>query len=213
MGIPPVDRPLDGDEVPKPSVPKRYLLDQEPQRSPSLGAMLPRRGHICASRAPAVTLRILMRMLLVAALVLAAPLAMAAEVELLFFHIAGCSQCAPMKAFLDALSARYPELRVVSYEVGLSPGNWRLMMRLAEAYGLDDVEVPVVFVGDLGVAGPGAANELLIEEEVQRCIASGCPSPEERVGRRGGWFFTLSPLEAAVVVLFLAWALYVLFQG
>ncbi len=135
--------------------------------------------------------------------------AAAAEVDLLFFHIAGCSQCAPMKAFLDDLAKRYPELNVISYEVGLSPRNWRLMMRLADAYGLGDVEVPVVFVGDLGVAGPGRANELLIEEEVQRCIAEGCPSPLERLGR-GRWIPVLNPLETVVLILFAAWVLYLL---
>jgi len=133
----------------------------------------------------------------------------AAEVELLFFHIAGCTQCAPMKEFLDELTARYPELRVISYEVALSPKNWRLMMRLADAYGLEDVEVPVVFVGDLGVAGPGRANELLIEEEVQRCIAAGCPSPLERLGR-GRWIPALNPLETVAIILFAAWVLYLL---
>ncbi|MGY4706665.1 hypothetical protein ACVNPS_02785 [Candidatus Bipolaricaulota sp. J31] len=133
----------------------------------------------------------------------------AAEVELLFFYITGCSQCAPMKGFLDELAARYPELRVVSYEVALSPKNWRLMMRLADAYGLGDVEVPVVFVGDLGVAGPGRANELLIEEEVQRCLVAECPSPLERLGR-GKWIPVLNPLETVAIILFAAWVLYLL---
>jgi len=136
--------------------------------------------------------------------------AAAAEVDLLFFHIAGCSQCAPMKAFLEDLAERYPEVNVISYEVGLSPRNWRLMVRLADAYGLGDVEVPVVFVGDLGVAGPGRANELLIEEEVQRCIAAGgCASPLERLGR-GRWVPALNPLETVAVILFAAWVLYLL---
>ena len=138
--------------------------------------------------------------------------ASAAEVKLLFFYLTGCSQCAPMKEFLAELMERYPELEVRAYEVGLSPKNWRLMMRLADAYGLKDAEVPVVFVGELGVAGPAPGNTLLIEEEVQRCIAEGCPSPIERLGR-GRWIPSLNPLETVVLVLFLAWALYIVLQG
>lgn len=153
-----------------------------------------------------------MRKWILLVLLLVGFVASAAEVELLFFHLAGCSQCAPMKAFLAELAERYPELEVRSYEVGLSPKNWRLMMRLADAYGLKDVEVPVVFVGDLGVAGPAPGNTLLIEEEVQRCIAEGCPSPLERLGR-GRWIPSLNPLETVVLVLFLAWALYIVLQG
>lgn len=137
--------------------------------------------------------------------------AVGAEVELLFFYLEGCSQCAPMKAFLEDLSERYPDLKVTSYEVGLSPRNWRLMVRLADAYGLGDVEVPVVFVGELGISGPGRGNELLIEEEVKRCLEEGCPSPAERLAK-GGWALSLSPIEAVIVVAFIAWALY-LFLG
>ena len=52
----------------------------------------------------------------------------------------------------------------------------------------------------------------MIEEEVQRCIAEGCPSPIERLGR-GRWITSLNPLETVVLVLFLAWALYIVLQG
>lgn len=85
------------------------------------------------------------------------------------------------------------------------------MMKLADAYVLEEVEVPVVFVGDLAVSGPGSANELLIEEEVQRCITKGCASPMERL-ERGRWLPMLNPLETVAVVLFFAWVLYLFFQ-
>ncbi|MDQ7039298.1 MAG: conjugal transfer protein TraF [Aquificota bacterium] len=151
-----------------------------------------------------------MRGLLVGLLLFAAISATATEVELLFFYVQGCSVCAPMKEFLDRLSERYPELKVISYETALSPKNYRLMIRLADAYGLGNVEVPVVFVGDLGVWGPGAQNELLIEEEVQRCLEEGCPSPLERVDE-GRWLPLLNPLETAALIIFAAWVIYLFF--
>jgi len=143
-------------------------------------------------------------------LALLTPLSAAAEVELLFFYVQGCSVCAPMKEFLDELSKRYPELKIISYETALSPKNYRLMLQLADAYGLEDVEVPVVFVGDLGVWDSGVQNELLIEEEVRRCIEEGCPSPLERLDE-GRWLPVLNPLETAALMIFAAWVIYLFF--
>lgn len=139
-----------------------------------------------------------------------APLgAVAAGVELYHFWSATCPDCMVMKAFLSGLEARYPELRVVSREVTFSPGNWRMMVTLGEAYGLAKQVTPTVFVGRLAVTGIGLAAELQIEEEVLRCRAEGCPSPLERLPetlRR-----VLSPLEivlilaVGVAVLLLVW--------
>ncbi len=150
------------------------------------------------------------KIIVLSLLALSAAMSVAAEVELLFFYVQGCSVCAPMKEFLDELSKRYPDLRIIPYETALSPKNYRLMVQLADAYGLEDVEVPVVFVGDLGVWGPGAQNELLIEEEVQRCIKEGCPSPLERLDE-GRWLPVLNPLETAALIIFAAWVIYLFF--
>lgn len=125
--------------------------------------------------------------------------AAAAEVELHYFWSATCPDCMVMKAYLAELQERYPELRVVAHEVTFSPGNWRMMATLGQAYGLRKEVTPTVFVGNLAVAGVGLAAELQIEEEVLRCQAEGCPSPLERLPsklRR-----VLSPLE---IVLLLA---------
>ncbi|MBC7318613.1 thioredoxin family protein, partial [Candidatus Bipolaricaulota bacterium] len=122
------------------------------------------------------------------------------------FWSATCPDCHVMKAWLAELAQEYPELKIVEHEVTFEPDNWRLMVTLARAYGLKEETVPTVFVGSLAITGIGRAVELRIREEVERCIAQGCPSPMERLPEKRAR--VLSPLEIAlllgivVVVLF-----------
>lgn len=125
--------------------------------------------------------------------------AVAAEVELHYFWSATCPDCQVMKAFLDELSQEYPELTIVAHEVTFNPDNWRLMVALAQAYGLTKEVTPTVIVGNLAAAGIGRAVELRIREEVERCLAQGCPSPLERLP--GKLRPALSPLEIALLVV------------
>lgn len=132
--------------------------------------------------------------------------AWASQVELHLFWSATCPDCHVMKAFLEELAQEYPDLKIVEHEVTFNPDNWRLMVTLARAYGLTEEKVPTVIVGNLAVTGIGRAVELQIREEVERCLAQGCPSPMERLPEKKAR--VLSPLEIAlllgivVVVLF-----------
>ncbi len=132
--------------------------------------------------------------------------AWAGQVELHFFWSATCPDCHVMKAFLEGLVQEYPNLVVVEHEVTFNPDNWRLMVTLARAYGLKEETVPTVIVGDLAITGIGRAVELQIREEVERCLAQGCPSPMEKLPEKRAW--VLSPLEIALI---LAVAVVVLF--
>lgn len=124
--------------------------------------------------------------------------AMAAQVELHLFWSATCPDCHVMKAFLEELAKEYPDLVVVEHEVSFNPDNWRLMVTLARAYGLKEETVPTVFVGNLAITGIGRAVELQIREEVERCLAQGCPSPMERLPATKAR--VLSPLEIALLL-------------
>lgn len=124
--------------------------------------------------------------------------AWAGPVELHLFWSATCPDCHIMKAFLEELAQEYPDLKIVEHEVTFNPDNWRLMVTLARAYGLKEETVPMVFVGDLAITGIGRAVELRIREEVERCLAQGCPSPMERLPEKRAR--VLSPLELALVL-------------
>jgi len=133
----------------------------------------------------------------------------AAEVELHYFWSATCPDCQIMWEFLKGLEEQYPELEIVAHEVTFDPEGWRLMVTLAREFGLEEVTTPTVIVGDLAISGVGRAVELRIREEVERCLAEGCPSPMARLSEKQA--FGLAPLEllallalGILIVLYLA---------
>lgn len=121
-------------------------------------------------------------------------------VEVHYFWARGCPECNVMSAYLEELQQRYPELELHRYEVAFDSGNWRLMQAMAEAYDLDKVVAPAVFVGEQATVRVGPTVELLIEEEVERCLQVDCPSPLDRVDEVG---WRPSPLELGLVALVL----------
>ncbi len=153
----------------------------------------------------------MIRNLLLALLVAAAAGgAGAAPVEIHYFWAATCPDCQVMKAFLAALAAEFPELRVVEHEVALSKENFQLLEAVTKAYGLDRFATPVVAVGDLATTGIGLASELRIREEVARCAREGCPSPLARVKEIApsrsvpwGWILLALGVTAVLVLLVL----------
>ncbi len=104
-------------------------------------------------------------------------------VELHYFWARGCPDCNEMSAFLEELEETYPALEVHRHETRLDGDKWRLMVSLAEEYGVDGRFVPMVFVGDVGVSGAGGIAELQIQREVEACLEKECPSPLDRVER------------------------------
>ena len=122
----------------------------------------------------------------------------ATQVELQYFWSTTCPDCHVMWEFLRGLQEEYPDLVIVDHEVTFHPENFRLMVTLARAYGLEEETTPTAIVGDLAIAGIGRAVELRIRKEVERCLAEGCPSPMERLPEKSA--FVLSPLELLVVL-------------
>lgn len=152
----------------------------------------------------------IMRWVPVAILPLVSCVGLGSQAELHLFWAVGCPHCQVMEEFLGQLSQDYPELQIVRHEVAYHPNEWRLMLRLAAAYGIDPSETPVVFVGDVATVGIGRAVELRIAEEVARCVAEGCPSPLTRLPDQGGWI--PSPLELSLVALAVVGLLYLVSQ-
>ncbi len=109
-----------------------------------------------------------------------------------------------MKEYLAVLAKDYPELKIVSYEVAFNADNWRLMVDLADAYNIESITTPMVFVGHVATAGVGRVVELRLREEVERCLREGCASPLSRLPEQRGW--RLSPFERLLIVLALVGA-------
>jgi len=150
-----------------------------------------------------------MKTLIALTVLLWAALAVASTpVELYYFWAVGCPDCVVMSAFLDELADEVPELELVKFEVGDSPGNWQMMTELARGYGAEAVYVPMVFVGERAATGAGRVVEGLIREEVARCVEVGCPSPSMWLPEDRGP--SLSPvgsriIAAAMIALIVLW--------
>jgi len=112
---------------------------------------------------------------------------------LVLFHETGCSHCGRMDAFLESILPNYPELEVLRYEIR-EPGAFSLLSRLLASYGVEEGAVPMLFIGDVaGVEGvyygldaepratAGRAEEMALEEAIQKAIAADAPSPLDRI--------------------------------
>ncbi len=71
-------------------------------------------------------------------------------VEIIFFWGDGCPHCARAKPFLEDLQARYPYVKVTSYEVWYNQENQALYQQMADQYQVPEGGrgVPFIILGD-----------------------------------------------------------------
>jgi len=127
-------------------------------------------------------------------LVLAVPCLAAEKVTLYLFNSRSCINCRHEEEFLAGLRKRVPELEVRTFEVVSDPANARLLVKVAEAFGVQARGVPVSFIGPFSPITGYERDETtgrLIEERVRECLARGC---EDVVGPLVG---SKPPLPAA----------------
>lgn len=109
---------------------------------------------------------------------LTAALCQASErVVLYLFYSRGCINCVHEKEFLARLQQRLPGFEIRSFEVQSDPDNARLLVKVANAFGVQARGVPVTFVGPFAPIVGYQSDETtgrLIEERVRECLASGC---------------------------------------
>ena len=86
----------------------------------------------------------------------------------------GCPSCERMKPFIHSLDGSMPELRVRIMEVSANPEYRRVLIELGQAFGVDQLSVPAVFIGDRGWVGYSEATTQQIAEEAARCVEEGC---------------------------------------
>ena len=99
-------------------------------------------------------------------------------VVLYFFWGVGCPHCAKAEPFLEKLAAKYPQLRIESYEVLKNSRNAALYIDMAKSHGKEAVGVPAFFIGNAMIVGFDEDTEGEIEEKVKSCIIQrGCATP------------------------------------
>ncbi len=102
--------------------------------------------------------------------------------DVVVFTREACNDCRHMDEVLDGLLEIYPELYVI-HIVDTEPGAADLMWTLSTEYGIFPSKYPVIFVGDLAIAGVGREKEIQLRNAVRLCVFEQCESPMSRIGR------------------------------
>ena len=131
--------------------------------------------------------------LIILGLILSVALAAAGETTLILFHEIGCSHCAHTEEFLESIHPTYPELEIIHYEIH-EPESLDLLPKLLAAYDIEEAAVPIIFVGDVAIAGgvfygleeqpyapTGRSEDIALERAIQRAIDAQASSPLTRI--------------------------------
>ena len=102
------------------------------------------------------------------------------KISLYFFYGSTCPYCQKAEVFLDQLKTKYPDLKIVAYEVFGDRGNAQLLEKFFEAVGKDKtIRVPAIFIGDQTMIG--YANDAITGSEIEKmvnfCQENTCPDP------------------------------------
>ncbi len=105
-----------------------------------------------------------------------------------YFWGEGCPHCAEAKPFLEKLKAKYPEMKIESYEVFKNRENLDRFERTAKAHGKEATGVPAFFIGNTMILGFSSETGREIEEKVRTCLQRGAAmaeaEPEDTNNRR-----------------------------
>jgi len=127
------------------------------------------------------------------ALLACGPVFAGAEPELVTIHLfwaPNCPHCAEARPDLARLAHRYPLVQVREYEIWGERENFELLQRLSERMGEGVFSTPAIVVGDRLWYGYSPAIAEEVRQQVERCLAAGCPQVLTADGR-------LAPVAAA----------------
>jgi cytochrome c biogenesis protein CcdA/glutaredoxin len=118
--------------------------------------------------------------------------------DLVIFYEEGCPHCARVEATIERIAPDYPTLNVVRHEIH-DPDAQDLLSCLLASYGVELGSVPMFFVGDVAYvegtyyglydepyAASGRAEELALEQAIQRAEEQNAPSPLTRAQKTEG---------------------------
>lgn len=86
----------------------------------------------------------------------------------------GCPHCAKAKPYFENLALTYPEIVLKSYEVYYDAVGQKLFTLMAQAYGLEHLAVPTIFIGPYYLQGYAEEANSAIEKVVRQCANEGC---------------------------------------
>lgn len=113
------------------------------------------------------------------------------SVEVHVFWAEGCPHCEKALRFLRQQAAADPKLRLHLHETGQNPAELDLLVRLTRAYGIKQIGVPLILIGNevqLGYADDASSGARL-RALIDTCRASACltrldaPAPDASAPR------------------------------
>ena len=107
------------------------------------------------------------------------------ETEVIIYEFYGesCPHCKHLNTWFEEIKPKYPNLKVVQYEVYSNNTNRELFQKVAEAYGTKAGGVPEIFIGEERIVGFGQTTGAKIEAEIQKCLDALCTSPADELLR------------------------------
>jgi len=102
------------------------------------------------------------------------------EVKAYFFYGDGCPHCKKAANLLVELEEKYPQLKIIPYEVFGNRENANLLLQFLEACDEEKiVRVPVIFIGQEVIKGymSDSVTGRLIENKIKECLEKECPDP------------------------------------
>lgn len=109
------------------------------------------------------------------------------------FYGIGCPHCERVKPLIDELAAKYPQVELRTYEIYFNTSNQAMFYEFNQRYGITDMGVPTLFIGDRALVGDAAIrNELEARIVWYTDHPTVCPSTYTK---SGGLPFHISPAE------------------
>jgi thiol-disulfide isomerase/thioredoxin len=99
------------------------------------------------------------------------------EVVVYFFRGKGCPHCEEEKLFLNELKKKYPDMKIIDYEVWYNKQNAALLAKMAKAYNMKASGVPVTFIGENAFIGFSKHSKDEISDSINQCLSLGCIDP------------------------------------
>lgn len=106
------------------------------------------------------------------------------SITIYYFWGQGCPHCKEEKPFLEEMKAKYRGLQVRDFEVWYNKENALLLEKVAKAYSLKTVGVPVTFIGDEAFVGFTVRSKSDLENAIKSCFSRQCINPMDKINKR-----------------------------
>ena len=101
-----------------------------------------------------------------------------------FFWGQGCPHCVKEKPFLEEMKRKYQGLQVRDYEVWYNKKNAIFLEKMAKAYGLKAIGVPVTFIGSEAFVGFTNQSKSYLQDAIKSCFLRQCINPMDKMNKK-----------------------------